>query len=977
MIRKRSKKMTQYYDSKTNDVDANKNKGRGDNYMKSTEQVYTNSALCDEIKQQLATTDMDIQRYKEQIEKFRNKTIQEQNWYDFNLDLDFSDEPKILDNRKYYYRFSQHYKKISLLERVPYIKVSLQDLSLDSIKALLLLVPEERKYVLKQAVGRIFEDINFKMYHDSILSVLKVKFIDGTNYDSVYTINQDTKDNISPENYFKEKQDSINQILQEQEKYLEKQILTNKSIGENENSNGKINNTNNYLNHKNDKHNKDNDSNNNKDNKKKPKITTYKYSNKGRGKLYEAIILDGKPCFLSYDNSSDNSIEIKEQIEENSRILVPPQPEEYPYEPYEFENIDEINRYIERAKNKEDHDSLFKKINCTNSKYNDQDDHKLNSIAIDAFHSYFQDRFSTVHYDLIIGGNGSGKSSFGDTFGAIAYRPVIMTDPTAPNLFRLLGNVEPGQCTIILEEAERIDQSQDLMNVLKTGYSNNGRVSRINTVTNKQEFFFSFGMKIIIAEKAPNQTVAKGVMDRTFTIHCYKGIAEYDIKEVLNPTETGSLEHDRLLNEITDLRKTMLIYRLVHFKDPIPDIDIGIYGRDKELAKPPIQLFNETKSLEIVIATLQKFLDLKNQRKESTIESALLPIIVNLISQYGNEFPFSTFWSYMTDSIPGRDDDKKPNEYHTEEYGTIYRTTITNTLRDIFGVKTKHRKDGNILIFDTEIISRISKTYSNKIKVRPKISDDDDNENNNDDINVGNDKQDVNNSNNEENEDRDNDNDTDIMNYGIEEAVVNRVKSMNSPRDKHQSLYENGIPNNRDYNLESVDNDLNYSDTRHAITEKEDHYNSSISILPSPLSPHSPISTEEICKIAKLSNKDENSNLNYSKPDKKLSVSHFDADDDQSKTELLVPKNKKRFNNPLISESDLLLEDYDYQPEIINNIYGPSDSGYWSCRNCTTYGDKWFMMKHTCKHNKKNTITTTANNFQGQEFKGNLWDDEK
>ena len=54
------------------------------------------------------------------------------------------------------------------------------------------------------------------------------------------------------------------------------------------------------------------------------------------------------------------------------------------------------------------------------------------------------------------------------------------------------------------------------------------------------------------------------------------------------------------------------------------------------------------------------------------------------------------------------------------------------------------------------------------------------------------------------------------------------------------------------------------------------------------------------------------------------------------------------FTNPLISESDLLLEDYPYDPKIINNIYRFEGNDHWLCKNCAMKGDKWFMMKHHC-----------------------------
>src|SRR5215831_7873678 len=79
----------------------------------------------------------------------------------------------------------------------------------------------------------------------------------------------------------------------------------------------------------------------------KPRYTVYKYSNRGKSILREAVIVSGLPVFLQYDN---NEFKIVENIEEASRIIRPPNPEEYPYEPYEFENTDEIKRIAKQAR---------------------------------------------------------------------------------------------------------------------------------------------------------------------------------------------------------------------------------------------------------------------------------------------------------------------------------------------------------------------------------------------------------------------------------------------------------------------------------------------------------------------------------------------------------------------------------------------------------------------------------------------------
>ena len=86
----------------------------------------------------------------------------------------------------------------------------------------------------------------------------------------------------------------------------------------------------------------------------------------------------------------------------------------------------------------------------------------------------------------------------------------------------------------------------------------------------------------MIAERSPDISKAKGVMDRTFKIKTYKGRPQSDIKEVLKPSGNPRLQS--LLNELIDLRKLMLVYRLIHFKDAVVDIDIGLEGRNKEYA---------------------------------------------------------------------------------------------------------------------------------------------------------------------------------------------------------------------------------------------------------------------------------------------------------------------------------------------------------------------------------------------------------
>ncbi|MGH9983810.1 MAG: hypothetical protein ACRD8W_07635, partial [Nitrososphaeraceae archaeon] len=442
----------------------------------------------------------------------------------------------------------------------------------------------------------------------------------------------------------------------------------------------------------------------------KRKLVVYKYSNRQRIPLHEAIIIQGSPCFL-YCNGGGKLNAVKE-IEENTRILRPPNPEEYPYLPYEFDNLGEVITLLNEVKEHPEISYYYNKCKTILQKYNSQDDYKLHLAAADITWTYSQDKFATSHYLNIIGDNGSGKSSLGLCFEVLGYRPVNMTNPSAANLFRVLGTIEAGQCTIIAEEADKIDKNPEILGILKTGYHIMGKVAKVNLNIQKQEFFWTFCYKVIISERSLSRETAKGVLDRTFVMNTFNGRPSYDIKETLNPT--GNETRRILFNEILKFRKLMLLHRLVHYQDPILDLDIGLEGRDKELCKPLQQLFHESNDVvktEIENA-LDQFLYKKRQGKKNMLEVALLPILARLISTHGVEFRASLVWHEIVQTLEGTYDNlKQPNDFHTADFGTIYRNSITGLICDKFGANKDHGRKGSILIFDLDKFVRICKIY--------------------------------------------------------------------------------------------------------------------------------------------------------------------------------------------------------------------------------------------------------------------------
>lgn len=221
----------------------------------------------------------------------------------------------------------------------------------------------------------------------------------------------------------------------------------------------------------------------------------------------------------------------------------------------------------------------------------------------------------------------------------------------------------------------------------------------------------------------PNLRDAKGVLDRSFSYTAFKGKPRYDIKETLEPQ--GNQARQERLDTLNDFRKLMLVYRLLHFKDVIDDVDVGVEGREKELTKPIIQLFYGTDTQKETEKTLQYFLNQRNEKKDAMLEPVLHPIVTKLLVSSGgtnNEIYVKDIWEQIVNGkLRGVYDDKKPNEFQSEDYGTIYRNQIGTILEHTFGGTPKHKEKGNTYTFDPVELARVGKAYNLTTSIQTKI----------------------------------------------------------------------------------------------------------------------------------------------------------------------------------------------------------------------------------------------------------------
>jgi hypothetical protein len=104
---------------------------------------------------------------------------------DSKIKTDLMDGPEgqriVFDSRKYYNQ-AHNYLGITIRskERRPPFLVSLSDLDFNPqlVQDFSKLHKQSQIFVMKRAVGRIFEDINYRLYHDHISKILTIGLVD-------------------------------------------------------------------------------------------------------------------------------------------------------------------------------------------------------------------------------------------------------------------------------------------------------------------------------------------------------------------------------------------------------------------------------------------------------------------------------------------------------------------------------------------------------------------------------------------------------------------------------------------------------------------------------------------------------------------------------------------------------------------------------------------------------------------------------
>ncbi len=460
-------------------------------------------------------------------------------------------------------------------------------------------------------------------------------------------------------------------------------------------------------------------------------VAIRKYTGNGTLPLHESIVFrDGQVAFLSLD--ADKKPIYTVNIERPGKILVPSDNlDSVNPLPYIFESPEELEQYLERARN-ETFDSLYQRVKPIYSRYVNAETHHISVLSADTIYSYFQDKFPTLHYNIFVGDNGSGKNSALLTYRLLGYRVFYVTSASAPNYFTFLGETEEGQGTVAEDEADDIGFNKEKKKILKTGYTQGGNVPKVDLNNGrKQGSFLTFCMKWLAMEDLPDDKKIKGILDRSLVFRFVVGDVEYNIKEVI--TYAGDPKFKPLNDELMDTRKLLFAFRLIHYKDVVPDLDLNVKHRNAELTKPLLRLFSSCNDAPIAVEeirhALSKFIAERNELRRNSVESKLLDVVRNLVERRRcdsdsadelNELgPYAFYnqdiWTEVKDVISGLENPLKSESVYTIDHGSISHKYITSVYKSKFAAKPFKNGSGSQtkrgLIFSKSVLDRLAIHY--------------------------------------------------------------------------------------------------------------------------------------------------------------------------------------------------------------------------------------------------------------------------
>ena len=424
---------------------------------------------------------------------------------------------------------------------------------------------------------------------------------------------------------------------------------------------------------------------------KKEKPPEHKVCGLAEEGYYEAIYQRGKPAFLV---KISDGFKVLETVTNEGKPIAPKEIGEFPYEPYGVHEGAIPNR-----------EELFWKVREEFDLFLDVESIYKDFLAACVLLSYQQEKVKTVPYVYFYGDNESGKTVALTLLSLLCYRSMFAVTIPPADLYGYLDDSDaPG--TILEDEIQGLWKDLDKSKIYKAGYKQGAVAPRTFILQHKRfiKYFRCFCFKACAAEEMPR---VKGLLERFIFISMVEGFPRKDWADVNGDD----------LKRIRQLRNMLLKWRLASVDWELPEVELPVKGRLKELWKPIIQIVQGLTVEKDLRGFLERLQQERLNEKTNTLEGHIVKVVTEL---YPGNRPllFSDIWDALSTDLEGKLDDKKPNKIDTPEFGEVTKQKIGYRLREILSGKRKTLRGpegrGNVKAyeFQEEKLKRIAKKYS-------------------------------------------------------------------------------------------------------------------------------------------------------------------------------------------------------------------------------------------------------------------------
>jgi len=439
--------------------------------------------------------------------------------------------------------------------------------------------------------------------------------------------------------------------------------------------------------------------------KKKEKKTrpVFKLGGLAEQGYFESIYHDGTPTFLVYKDkvySLLNEIMIRDKVyspKETSRI----------YTNYGFSEGPVPSR-----------EELYWRIREEFQRFLDIEAIWLDILPACVLLSYQQEKLTTVPYLYFFGDNESGKSTALKILSQLCYRPMYALTVPSADIYGYLDDTD-AIGSILEDEVQGIDKDTDKIKIYKAGYTEGATVPRTFMTQHERriDYFRVFCFKAVASERLPS---VKGFRERFIEINMVEGF----------PQKEWSDRTPEDFKRFCDLRNDLLKWRLASKDWELPNPEITLKGRIKEIWKPILQITHGLPIYETLTNFVEEQRDERITTKQNTFEGHLVKVVIDLMNKAQTPvtyIAFQTIWDSLLEDLDGTVDTRKPNVMDTPEFWTITKQKVGYRLREILGGKSKTvrkkivgEKDADCprikaYEFDQNKIRRIAKKYGHEL----------------------------------------------------------------------------------------------------------------------------------------------------------------------------------------------------------------------------------------------------------------------